>query len=52
MRISELAKERGVSRQHVDKLTEDWDVKKLAGIKWLSKPQIKKLRKMIEKRNP
>ncbi len=50
MKISELAKERGVSRQHIDKITEDWDIKKLAGIKYLSKRQINKIRKMVEKR--
>ena len=33
MKMSEIAKELGVSRQHVDKLTEDWIIKKLAGIK-------------------
>jgi ribosomal protein S13 len=50
MKISEIAKELGVSRQHVDKITSNWNIKKLAGIKWLSKPQLNKLRKLIKKR--
>ena len=50
MKISEIAKELGVSRQHVDFITSEWNIKKLAGIKWLSKPQINKLRKLIKKR--
>ena len=50
MKISEIADERGVSRQHIDFITKDWDIKKLAGIKYLSKRQINKLRKMVAKR--
>ena len=50
MKISEIAKELGVSRQHVDFITSEWNIKKLAGIKWLSKPQLNKLRKLIKKR--
>jgi len=50
MKISEIAKELGVSRQHVDFITRNWEIKKLAGIKWLSKPQINKVRQLIKKR--
>ena len=50
MRISDFAKERGVSRQWIDKVTEDWDVKLVNGIKSLNKHQINKLRKMVSKR--
>jgi hypothetical protein len=50
MKISELADELKVSRQYLYKITEDWDFKKLAGIKYLSKRQINKLRKMVSKK--
>ena len=50
MKISEIADELKVSRQYLYRITKDWDFKKLAGIKYLSKKQINKLRKMFAKK--
>jgi len=45
MKITDLANELGVSRQYIDKLTQTMGMTVTSphGIKWLTKPQIRKI---------